>query len=347
MLPRWRWASATGSSAFRAVTSSRRVAVGALAARGRQTRIMLDARALRLVLRLPVYSVRIGQRRRRCRSQHGSPRQGKRPQPGTGRALVSVGLRLPKGVVNRDGKGQMGLLGQAGAWHARQYRQGRTPPRQPCHRGDTQMRRTPLQPLGTASVPNRSGKTSLLAIDEATHRKSLRGPHTARCRNRAGRLTLPCCRSQDLSSAASAWSANPDGPVPRAVQHFGCLCNPLPDPHFRYADESPSGFASCNSPTPLKSLAAQMWRPSSRHPSSKHTRTSSNSLLPYLPQNCARYVTAAAAAYAAAPLPPSLRGWAVVGPGWRQTASSLTRSHTSWTRSEKVARATSWRSVKS
>ena len=45
MLPRCRWASATGSSALSAVMNSRRVAVGASAARGRQTRMMLDASA--------------------------------------------------------------------------------------------------------------------------------------------------------------------------------------------------------------------------------------------------------------------------------------------------------------
>ena len=46
MLPRWRWASASGSSALSAVTNSRRVAVGRVRSRGRQTRMMLEARAL-------------------------------------------------------------------------------------------------------------------------------------------------------------------------------------------------------------------------------------------------------------------------------------------------------------
>ena len=62
MLPRCRCASATGSSALSAVTNSRRVAVGASAARGRQTRTMLEARAL---VPMPIIalarSVRIGQ----------------------------------------------------------------------------------------------------------------------------------------------------------------------------------------------------------------------------------------------------------------------------------------------
>ena len=46
MLPRCRWASACGSSAFSAATNWRRVAVGAFAGRGRQTRTMLEASAL-------------------------------------------------------------------------------------------------------------------------------------------------------------------------------------------------------------------------------------------------------------------------------------------------------------
>jgi hypothetical protein len=48
--------------AFSAVTNSRRVAVGAEVARGRQTRTMLEARALvpEPIMRLP-FSVRIGQ----------------------------------------------------------------------------------------------------------------------------------------------------------------------------------------------------------------------------------------------------------------------------------------------
>ena len=62
MLPRWRWTSATGSSALSAATNSRRVAVGASAARLRQTRTMLEARAL---VPMPsmrfLRSVRIGQ----------------------------------------------------------------------------------------------------------------------------------------------------------------------------------------------------------------------------------------------------------------------------------------------
>ena len=62
MLPCWRWMSASGSSALSALRNSRRVAVGASAARGRQTRTMLEARAL---VSMPSYvfvsSVRIGQ----------------------------------------------------------------------------------------------------------------------------------------------------------------------------------------------------------------------------------------------------------------------------------------------
>src|SRR5512136_1279348 len=62
MLPRRRWARAAGSSDLSELTNSRRVAVGALEALGRQTRTMLEARALvpELIMRL-LNSVRIGQ----------------------------------------------------------------------------------------------------------------------------------------------------------------------------------------------------------------------------------------------------------------------------------------------
>src|SRR5262245_36915589 len=43
MLPCWRWRSASGNSALRAVRKSRRVAAVEVSARGLQTRIMLDA----------------------------------------------------------------------------------------------------------------------------------------------------------------------------------------------------------------------------------------------------------------------------------------------------------------
>src|SRR5260221_2693114 len=62
MLPRWRWANATGSSALSAVRNSPRVAVGAFVGRGRQTRMMLEARAVELIPRdLVARSVLIGQ----------------------------------------------------------------------------------------------------------------------------------------------------------------------------------------------------------------------------------------------------------------------------------------------
>jgi hypothetical protein len=57
----WRVRIAAGSSALRVATNSRRVAVGASAGRRRQTRTMLEARALDAVSRKrPDRSVRIG-----------------------------------------------------------------------------------------------------------------------------------------------------------------------------------------------------------------------------------------------------------------------------------------------
>ena len=113
MLPRCRWASAAGSSALSAVTNSRRVAVGAAAARGRQTRTMLEARALvpdadHAVAQLGPHrpSAADGEAGADHRVEEGLP-------AGAGGAVVAVALGLLEGVVDGDREGRVRLLGEA------------------------------------------------------------------------------------------------------------------------------------------------------------------------------------------------------------------------------------------
>ena len=113
MLPRWRWVSASGSSALSAVTNSRRVAVGASAARGRQTRTMLEARAL---VPMPIDASRPlrphwpgagdGEAGLDHRVEKGLP-------AGAGSAVCAVALGLLEGVVDGDREGRVRLLGEA------------------------------------------------------------------------------------------------------------------------------------------------------------------------------------------------------------------------------------------
>ena len=112
MLPCCIWRSASGNSAFRASTNSRRVATGASAGRGRHTRTMLEARALVPIptIRLPS-SVRIGQvpvteaGMDHC-TEKGFPAS-------TGNSVIASALRLFEGVVDSDRKRGMGLVGKA------------------------------------------------------------------------------------------------------------------------------------------------------------------------------------------------------------------------------------------
>ena len=114
MLPRWRWASASGSSALSAVRNSRRVAVGASAARGRQTRTMLEARALvsdadHARCRS---SVRIGQVPLMAKPARITASR-KVSQPVLAVPVVALALRLLEGVVDGDWESRVRLLGEA------------------------------------------------------------------------------------------------------------------------------------------------------------------------------------------------------------------------------------------
>ena len=113
MLPRWRWASAAGSSALSAVTNSRRVAVGASAARLRQTRTMLEARALESDADHAVAQL-CPHRPCAADGEAGADHRVEECLPaGAGSAFVAVALGLLEGVVDGDREGRVRLLGEA------------------------------------------------------------------------------------------------------------------------------------------------------------------------------------------------------------------------------------------
>ena len=113
MLPACRWRSAAGNSAFSAATNSRRVAVGASAARGRQTRMMLEARALVSVTDSTrvLSSVRIGQVPLMANPARITASR-KVSQPVLAVPSLALALGLLEGVVDRDRKGRMRLLSE-------------------------------------------------------------------------------------------------------------------------------------------------------------------------------------------------------------------------------------------
>ena len=103
---------ASGSSALSAVTNSRRVAVGASAARGRQTRTMLEARALvRYLDSESARSVRIGQVPVMAKpARITASRKVSQPVLAVPSSLIALGLL--ECVVDGDRKGWMRLLGE-------------------------------------------------------------------------------------------------------------------------------------------------------------------------------------------------------------------------------------------
>ena len=117
--PRVISSSASGSTALSSRRNSRREMVGAAGSRWRQTRTMLEARALVSILTLPVVSsVRIGQVPVSAKPALSTASR-KVSQP-VEAVPLSDEFRLLECIIDRDWEGRMGLLRQPvhGAGHA-------------------------------------------------------------------------------------------------------------------------------------------------------------------------------------------------------------------------------------
>ena len=174
--------SASGRTWFSSRRNARREVVTAFAGRGRQTRTMLEARAL-----VP--------HSRSC----GLPLGAHRPGAGDGEARRESRRRetfptlcwlcrrrfrfgLLERVVDRDGEGWVRLLGEA-LHRLESCRQGRTPLPCPCRRDGKASRLVPRPSGQQAWQTDRETRSSV--TDAAKRRRSLTGRRSRCCRSRA------------------------------------------------------------------------------------------------------------------------------------------------------------------
>ena len=187
MLPRWRWASACGSSSLSAATNSRRVAVGASAGRWRQTRTMLEASALVSDpdQRFSLCAHRPGT----ADGKTGVDDCGQEGVPaGIGRSINSVTLRLLEGVVDGHREGRMRLVAES--MHCLRHAVeeeglGLLLAPMAVGRGD--------QLLGLWYCDRGEQVREKAATNGATRRRrSRKGQRIRCCRSRAGQWRRPC-----------------------------------------------------------------------------------------------------------------------------------------------------------
>ena len=177
--------SARGNSERSAVRKSRRVAAGALAKRRRQTRTMLEARALLPIpiVRLPSFSAH---RPRAGDRQAGSDDGVQKSLPtGASRSRLSPSrLRLLERIVDGHRKPRMCLVRES-------RRIAKVmPSRKKVSAASLLLWRygvaTNSSALGTARVANSSGKQPASGNGGARRRKSPKGQRRRCCRNTAG-----------------------------------------------------------------------------------------------------------------------------------------------------------------
>ena len=337
MLPRWRWASATGSSALSAVTNSRRVAVGA-SARTRPAdeddaggeSVGADAPTCRLS---PLRSHRPG-------AGDAKPARIDRIEKGlpacAGGAVLTIALGLLEGVVDGDWEGRMRLLGETvhRLRHAVEEERFRL-----LLAAMAVGRGNQLLGLGHGERGEEVWKDRLQGVGAARRRRSPTGRRSRYCRSREDRCTTNALSSCAVSLVAERCCATPCWALYgiAKLRTFATTSTHSEKPELAPPKGEPSAKSqiigiACFAR--LRSHRVVLGAPRSKRRSVVSKATNRHGQI-----HCNRIGVGCGTGAA------GIERSTVVGRPAAK-ASRVTRSRASCTRSEKVVKATSWRGVK-